>query len=522
MGIVAAFRCLGTAAVVFFGRQGAVSELARQRDVSRQVLYREADAMLNCVEGSTTRQRFDELGQQVQQQEQHITELEQRLAEAVVIDKDKQAHFASRAEAEGVSLPVAQRLLTIFLGQRTPSVATLGRYSKEAGERSTKLLEVLDVPSGSCVQQAAADEIFAGRKPILMVIEQQSMCWVTGQLAEHRDGPTWAKEFRKLPALVQVTRDGGSGMQAGLDQVNDERRGKHLATVAGQVDHFHLRREGSRALRRLQSQAAHTLEQAVKDTKKLDELRRHCRNRGGQASVTVKRWRKAEAAMDRWSAQEQAWQQLCAALPLFSAAGALNTRERGTTVVEVVLPQLTGPEWAKVKRLLVQPDMFTYLDQVKAQLATLREAPELLQAALDSEGLRRRPELLQGDSKTAGASRGVLMLADVVLAKAKEAGQAALAAVRGVLRQAWRASSLVEGLNSVLRMHQARHRRLTQGLLDLKRLYWNCRAFRTGKRKHQTPYGRLGLILPNADWWCLLKIPPEQLRQQLSAQRVAA
>src|SRR5271170_6978853 len=111
MGIVSACRRLGAAAAVFFGRPGAVSELARQREVSRQSLYREADAILNCVEGSTTQLRLDEL----RQQERHIAELEERLAVAVVIDRDKQAQFACQAEAEGVSLPVAQRLLTIFL-----------------------------------------------------------------------------------------------------------------------------------------------------------------------------------------------------------------------------------------------------------------------------------------------------------------------------------------------------------------------------------------------------------------------
>jgi hypothetical protein len=31
-------------------------------------------------------------------------------------------------------------------------------------------------------------------------------------------------------------------------------------------------------------------------------------------------------------------------------------------------------------------------------------------------------------------------------------------------------------VNSVLRMQQARHRGLGQGMLDLKRLYWNCRV----------------------------------------------
>jgi hypothetical protein len=58
----------------------------------------------------------------------------------------------------------------------------------------------------------------------------------------------------------------------------------------------------------------------------------------------------------------------------------------------------------------------------------------------------------------------------------------------------------VEGVNSVLRMQQARHRKLTQGLLDRKRGYWNCRAFRTGRRRKRTPYQWLGLRLPTDDW----------------------
>ncbi len=44
------------------------------------------------------------------------------------------------------------------------------------------------------------------------------------------------------------------------------------------------------------------------------------------------------------------------------------------------------------------------------------------------------------------------------------------------LRTTVRASSVVESVNSVLRMHQSRHRNLGQGLLDLKRLYWNTRS----------------------------------------------
>jgi hypothetical protein len=81
----------------------------------------------------------------------------------------------------------------------------------------------------------------------------------------------------------------------------------------------------------------------------------------------------------------------------------------------------------------------------------------------------------------------VVLLASLVLSLAGPAGAEALALVRGALSGVWRASSLVEGINSVLRMQQARHRKVTPGLLDLKRLYWNCHRFRTGKRRGQSP-----------------------------------
>ena len=87
-----------------------------------------------------------------------------------------------------------------------------------------------------------------------------------------------------------------------------------------------------------------------------------------------------------------------------------------------------------------------------------------------------------------------------------------------LLRQAVRASSAVEGVNSVVRMHQGRHRHVSQERLDLKRLYWNCRVFREGKRKKRSPYELLGLKLPTSDWWQLLQRDPQEVEQKLSTQ----
>jgi hypothetical protein len=71
-------------------------------------------------------------------------------------------------------------------------------------------------------------------------------------------------------------------------------------------------------------------------------------------------------------------------------------------------------------------------------------------------------------------------------------------------------------------MPQGRHRHVRQGLLDLKRLYWNCRVFREGTRTGQSPDALLGLNLPTSNWWQRLQMAPEELEQKLLTQSVAA
>jgi hypothetical protein len=421
------------------------------------------------------------------------------------------------AQAEGVSLPVAHRLLRIFLGADTPSVAQLGRHSAAAAVRSTPLGEVLDELARPLAQQASADEIFVGPVPILMVVEPDSLCWLQGRRADKRDGQEWAKEFRQLPALTYLTRDAGTGMEKGLRLVNKERRHQDRTPIADQLDHFHTLREGGTALRKSQGRARKALERAEKAQRKLDWQARHGQPKR-HASAAKFRWQQAEQAFDDWSNNEQAWAELTEAVKLFTPEGELNTRERAQGRVAELLPRLKGAEWAKTKSLLQRPETFTFLDRAHQELARLAVAPELRAAVVRCEGVRRRPELAQGESQAAAVVRGRLLVDSVVIAKAGEAGARARVEVRRVLRGAWRASSVVEGINSVVRMQQARHRRLSQGLLDLKRLYWNVRPFRTGRRRKTSPCERLGLRWPpGLSWWGLLKLSPDELRRLLLA-----
>lgn len=520
LNLTPALRIANTAAVLQH-RYGTVSHRARLCGTSRQALYRDAPKVLHAVDGSDVRQRLQGLLQDNQGLRDRIAQLESQLAQVVCCDADRQAQFACTAQAEGVSLPVARRLLVVLLGDQTPSVPTLGRRTRAAARKATALLEILDAASRPRAEQVAADEIFFGKKACLMVIEQHSLCWLSGRLTDRRTGEEWAKEFGQLAHLRQTTQDGGTALAKGLDLVNQQRQHKGQAAVVAQDDHFHVQREGQRVVRRLRGRVAErmaTAEQADRQAARKERQTGDGRGKGAAGRA----WRRAERAMDAWAAAEAAWAEVEGALQLFTPSGALNTRARAQAVIEAAVPRLSDPAWSKVRRQLRRPQLLAFLDEAGQGLSSLALPAALVEAAVRVEGLRRQPKAAEGEGPSAAALRGVLLVVGLILSLSGAAGSRAVTLVRGVLAGVWRASSLVECLNSVARMQQGRHRKMTQGLLDLKRLYWNCRRFRTGRRRGQTPYGLQGLALPPGDWWALLKFTPQQLRRQLGLPELQA
>jgi hypothetical protein len=349
-----------------------------------------------------------------------------------------------------------------------------------------------------------------------MVVEAESLCWLTGRMVEARDGLTWAEEFARFPALRAVVRDDGTGLGKGVKLERARRRAAGLPDLDDTLDVFHTLREGGRALRKTWGMATRALERADMAQKELDRLGRQGRSRQGHGSVTNRLWRQAERAWDQATAAETAWKQARSAFEFFTPEGRLNDRAQAEVIVAASLPDLSGAAWAKTRRLLLRRESFTFLDQVQGRLAELGLDRDVMSALLDLEGLRRQPWRLSA------ATRGWASVRTVQLTKACPDWREEARRVAAVLRGAWRASSLVECVNSVARMQQARHRRMTQGLLDLKRLYWNLRRFRTGRRKGRTPYGMMGLELPDLSLWEFLKLTPAELREKLSAQENVA
>ncbi len=157
---------IASAFVVFCGRYGDVTKLAEDREQSRQSLYREAEQVANAVDGAAAQAEIDDLQRQLAEQRAEVQSLQERLKHAVELTPDKQHEFATVAQAEGVSLSVARRLLGVMTGpKRNRAVATLGRATLEAGTKAGPLLKVLDEAARPKVKQGAGDEIFLAPNP---------------------------------------------------------------------------------------------------------------------------------------------------------------------------------------------------------------------------------------------------------------------------------------------------------------------------------------------------------------------
>jgi hypothetical protein len=521
---------IANAAARFTGHRGAVTEQAQQSGCSRQCVYDHSRKVLVAVEaqhsGGPTREQLIQENAALRQENARLWDW---LFQTIEFPPAQQQQFAVTALAMGLSLNQILVLLAILLGARaTPGRSTVHRWVRAAATAAGRVLQPLDRSCRALVLVGCLDEIFFHRRPVLVGVEPHSMVWFVGQKADDCRGSTWFGELEPWCALRMVVCDAGSGLQAGIAQLQRHRRESQTDPVPLEngLDVFHTKREARRVLRTLWNRAERTWEQAETADRAIARAQRQGRNAQALARRAGAAWRKATAAFRRYEAAEAAWRRAEPALSLFRPDGQLNDRSWAAAQVAAALPGWSGPEWSKVRGLLQAEAAFTFLDRLHGQLGRLGLTAELRDALVQLWWLRRRRPRASGPT-TRGGYRGVAPLVQQLLCQRLDPNwRASYRRVAAVLGRAVRASSAVECMNSVLRMHQSRHRTLSQGMLDLKRLYWNTRAFRGGKRKGRCPYGHLGLPGPCSDFWGLLQaemsIALSEAKTTARAKKVAA
>src|SRR5918998_1448603 len=180
-----------------------------------------------------------------------------------------------------------------------------------------------------------------------MLVEPESLCWLTGRMVQARDGITWAEEFARFPGLVTVIRDDGTGLGKGLKLERARRRAAGQPGLDDTLDVFHTLREGGRALRATWAAAARALEGAGAAQRCFDQRGRQGVSNSGHGAPLTRLWALAERAFARAESAEAAWGRARAALELFTPEGRLNDRRQAEAVVQAVPPDLGGPAWAK-------------------------------------------------------------------------------------------------------------------------------------------------------------------------------
>jgi hypothetical protein len=501
-------RWIANAAACLAGPHGAVTELANQSGCSRQTVYDHAAKVHSAVEdahaGGPTRADLLEENPRLRHENAQLWDA---LSQTIEFPTDKQQEFTVTAAAMGLSLSQIFVLLALILGTiASPSRSTLHRWTRRAGLTAGRVLKALDAKCKTLVLVGCLDEIFFHGRPVLVGVEPASMTWFLGRKADDRSGATWANVLRDWPALSYVTADAGSGLQAGIAAVQQERKEGQPPLENG-LDVFHTTYEAGRVLRLSWNHVQQLWEQAETADRRVKESQRQGEDARGAAVAAGHAWKKATAAFAQHERWEAGWKMARGALSVFDSRGQLNDRGRSEQEIAQALSMLSGREWSKVRNFLRAKEALTFLDRLHRQLGEAVPENQLRAELVHLWWLRRRWQVTKNRNEVVGARHVAHLIQQEVCQKMDVNWRVSYGAVSRMLRGVVRASSAVECMNSVLRMHQTRHKTVNQGLLDLKRLYWNCHAFREGKRRGQCPYKHLGLKLPSYRFWDLIRMP---------------
>lgn len=469
-------------------RYGTITRLAREHAVSRQTIYALAAAGQAVLEQQLTPGR-------------HGPQPVERL---LPVDRNRLVRSSVVLAEAGVSERDVAGCLVEMLDTRVSSSwvnAELARQEAAAARVNAQWTPAVG-------EGLSGDEIYSNGAPNLMVIGNDSLYIYALTRQPSCDGETWGCVLLTVPDCPQFASDAGKGLAAGADLAQ---RPQH------QVDWDHLLRPLWGQAARLEDRAYAAL-QMVEDRAALFEQ-----------AHTPKRLEHHWAAWEHLDAEAQAYLQRADAFQALArqvdaefalidlATGQLRDPVAGAERLRGVGRQLqtwSGAIYQKLSSYLINlsDQLFSYQPVLSQALAPLLErwGTPVLHALsrlwqIEAED-RRRPRPLAEHAVRQVQWEQCLDEACVSLSLA-QLGQA-WEAVTQVLGRAWRGSSLVECVNSLLRPRLNSRKQTDQGCLELFRFLHNVRPFQRGKRAGHSPAQLVGLEVPD-DPLILLGLAPK-------------
>ena len=322
MCIVAAPQRLASAAVVFFGHHGDISQQAQLRHVSRPVPLPRSPLRAARPRRQPPPAELARLQQQVADLQTQVSKLQAQRPFRVLIDTDKQAEFASTAQAEGDQ----------FAG-RPPSLRCLSRPAHAQRRRPGS-----PHPAGRSARPDSCWKFWinrlghtSARPPRTKSSLAPSRCsWSSNPRASvgSSRSPVHQPRRHRLGQRISATTrsgacgacDGGTGLANGPHRVISPKRQENYQPVIGDQLPITFTRCGKAVgvLRKTQSRAERAWTAAEEADKKVAQQDRQGQALTSYATQAVLKWQGSQAAFHQWEKEEGILKQIRQELQSFT------------------------------------------------------------------------------------------------------------------------------------------------------------------------------------------------------------
>ena len=491
---------------------GTVSDLAEEFRTSRQFIYDLSTRVKRALDWRPAgRPEEDRRSGEIADLKHRIRELEsdcESLEGQLALERDKPRQDRFRLLMELALAPVSEekivRCLEVAFGRDGEvSVGWVNSQLQKAGQAALAILQGPRIRKS--LREAAIDELFRHRQPILCVIDPQSLLATVPKAAENRKGDTWQTVLDQYPNLEFVVSDQASGLRKGVNDC--------LQPLAHQYDVFHFKREIGRWMRSQEARCYEAMEQ-VEQARRLIDYPRLLSSARMQARVEYRQ--KAAALDERLLAFD--WIELIVKY-LYESLTAyddrreeIRTRAGAEEMIGEAIGLLKEVKVINTKPLLTtienaRPGLLTFLTRLEEKLERIEvrwryvTGPRSAAFNAIARAWRHRSGANRSEDRQRAYVRALCGLGH--WSRRIENFAEVQLKVYEALDQVVRASSAVECFNSLLRPYIAVKKHLSQGFLALIALYHNAHPL--PQRGNRSPLELAGVDLGDDDWVRLLE-----------------
>jgi hypothetical protein len=266
----------------------------------------------------------------------------------------------------------------------------------------------------------------------------------------HRDAPTWQNQLAPFDRLEFAISDGAKGIAKAVSSLARARLDDPQApTLEHGLDVFHTTMEARRVLAVHWRRAEAAWEKAEAADLEVARSKQQGIDARGVARTAGFAWDQASKVFEQAERLEAAWRRAHAALDLFGADGQLKNRSDAELEIAEALKDLTGDDWSKVRNFLKDRRSLSFLDRMHRRLESAEPDAAMREAMAWRWWLSHR---------RVPCSDPVIRLVRALGRDREldEGERVSYERVSVVLGDTFRASSVVECMNSVLRMQHNR------------------------------------------------------------------